>query len=139
METLMKRKVCQSIKKILTPKQTCLSVEFMNGLRMTRDIVSMYCDVTDVPISKELLTSVRQSNKKYSKRIEAEKEEKLRDKKATEGKKATDGKQAKGREKQLVKKHQDGFTFQLQKLGTQQQLRYLQRISFLNENANYHL
>ena len=55
-------------KKILTPERTCLSEESLNGLRMSRDVVSMFGKVADVPVTKELLSSVRQAHKKYTER-----------------------------------------------------------------------
>lgn len=59
-------------KKILTFKRTCLTEESLNGLRLTRDVVTLHGKVTDVPVTKELLSSVRQACKRYAERKEAE-------------------------------------------------------------------
>ncbi|KAH3873181.1 hypothetical protein DPMN_036408 [Dreissena polymorpha] len=44
---------------------------------MSRDVVSLFGKVADVPVTKELLSSVRQAHKKYTERKEAEKMETL--------------------------------------------------------------
>lgn len=62
-------------KKLVTPERSLLSEESVNGLRITRDAVSMYKSIADVPVTKELLGSVRQAHKKYKERVEAEKYE----------------------------------------------------------------
>lgn len=62
-------------KKLVTAERSLLSEESVNGLRLTRDAVSMYKTFTDVPVTKELLTSVKQAHKRYTERVEAEKSE----------------------------------------------------------------
>ena len=46
-------------------------------MRMSRDVVSMFGKVADVPVTKELLSSVRQAHKKYIERKVAERMETL--------------------------------------------------------------
>ena len=63
-------------KKLLTNERTLLSEESLNGLRLTRDAVGMYKGkVTDIPMTKELQSSVAKSYQKYKDRIETEKAE----------------------------------------------------------------
>jgi len=62
-------------KKLLTPKRTSLSGESLNGFRLCRYVVNMIGKVTDVPVTKKLLSSARQVHRKYAERKEAEKME----------------------------------------------------------------
>lgn len=62
-------------KKLVTPERCRLSDESVNGLRLTRDAVSMFQHVTDIPITKDLLAAVRQAHQKYETRREAERKE----------------------------------------------------------------
>ena len=60
-------------KKILTPERTLLSDAALNGLRLTRDAVSLHGNVSSVPITRKMITCVQGSYKKYQERLEEEK------------------------------------------------------------------
>lgn len=62
-------------KKLVTPERSLLSEESINGLRLTRDALSMYKSIVDIPITRELLSNVRLAHRKYKERVEAEKSE----------------------------------------------------------------
>jgi len=64
-------------KKLLTPERSLLSEESVNGLRLTRDEISMYKNISNIHISKDLLSHVRLAHKKYKEKVEAEKSEAL--------------------------------------------------------------
>jgi len=64
-------------KKLLTPERSLLSEESVNGLRFIRDAMSMYKNISDIHISKDLLSHVRLAHKKYKEKVEAEKSEAL--------------------------------------------------------------
>ena len=64
-------------KKLVTAERTLLAEESVNGLRLTRDAVSMYKKIDDIPITKGMLSSVRLAHSKYKERIEAEKADAL--------------------------------------------------------------
>ena len=64
-------------KKLVTAERSLLSEESVNGLRLTRDAVSMYKTIADVPVTKELLRNVKQAHRRYTERVEAEKSEAL--------------------------------------------------------------
>ena len=64
-------------KKLLTPERSLLSEDSVNGLRLTRDAISMYKNISEIHISKDLLSHVRHAHKKYKERVEAEKSDAL--------------------------------------------------------------
>lgn len=64
-------------KKLVTAERSLLPEESINGLRSTRDAVSLYRTIADVPVTKDLLSSVRNAHKKYQERMKAQKREVL--------------------------------------------------------------
>ena len=49
----------------------------MNGLQLTRDAICSYKGISQVPLTRELLNSVRNAYRKYQERLEAQKAESL--------------------------------------------------------------
>ena len=63
-------------KKLLTVERTFLSEEALNGLRITRDAVSQYDgDILQVPITKSMITAIKEFYRNYKRRLEEEKSE----------------------------------------------------------------